>query len=267
MLFPWLCTVATLNAAWSLPVRAQDSQEAPQAVEQSARVTATEIPSERALEHYERGRLHYLGGRYRNALTELEIAVNLDPNSPDLVYNVARVYELLGEIDHAIAFYRRYLEMLPKGETEERARTLSTLQRLDGARHVVDSAPKAQPTMRVRGVADGAFWTLAGLGALSLVGAGTTGALAWVNQKESNDFRLGVDGSAKRRQSLVDRTHRLAVSSDAMLLMGVVLGVTAVLLYSVRERTVAAPPEPTRPYRIDVRASPAGAFLTLEANL
>ena len=51
------------------------------------RVPRTDVaPSapERALEHYNRGREHYLNGRYRDALQELEIAVNLDPTSPDL---------------------------------------------------------------------------------------------------------------------------------------------------------------------------------------
>ena len=87
---------------------------------------ASTTPPSEALQHYNRGRQHYQAGRYREALQELEVAVNLDPSSPNLVYNVARVYELLGEIDQAIAFYRRYRDMLPANERAERERTVLT---------------------------------------------------------------------------------------------------------------------------------------------
>ena len=88
----------------------------------------------------------------------------MTPRRRTSVYNVARVYELLGEIDQAIAFYRRYRDMLPRQEQPERERTLTTLQRLEGARHVIDHAPEPAEHQRKRGVADTPFWTFAGLG-------------------------------------------------------------------------------------------------------
>src|SRR5262245_24814610 len=62
--------------------------------------TGGRTPPDAAIQHYSIGREHYQAGRYREALNELEQAVRLDPASPNLVFNVARVYELLGEIDH-----------------------------------------------------------------------------------------------------------------------------------------------------------------------
>ena len=55
--------------------------------------TTEREPPAGAIERYNRGRAHYQAGRYREALAELEKALALDPNSPNLVYNVARVYE------------------------------------------------------------------------------------------------------------------------------------------------------------------------------
>src|SRR5262245_38941542 len=77
-------------------------------------------PPPEALAHYNRGRAHYQAGRYREAVVELEKALSLDPQSPNLVYNVARVYELLGDMERSIAFYERYKRMLPAQEREER---------------------------------------------------------------------------------------------------------------------------------------------------
>ena len=81
-------------------------------------------PPAEALTHYNRGRELYQAGRYREAVVELEDASRLDPGSANLVYNLARVYELLGELDLAIRHYQRYRAMLPPTETEELASTL-----------------------------------------------------------------------------------------------------------------------------------------------
>jgi tetratricopeptide (TPR) repeat protein len=228
----------------------------------------TRPPPADALAHYNRGREHYQAGRYRDALLELEVAVNLDPSSPNLVFNVARIYELLGEIDHAIAFYRRYLEMLPANELEERERTSLTLQRLEGARtHVVEEPTKAPPVVRERGVADAAFWTVAGIGALTLAGAAVTGALALTTERDSEQFRLGEDGSNAARQRLVDRSERFALACDTMLLAGVSLGVTAILLYALREKPVASARSADTKVDLDVRAWQDGAMIGLRGSL
>jgi tetratricopeptide (TPR) repeat protein len=248
-------------------LRAQD--KAPEASAEPAPKTEAATPSPSpppaALQHYERGRAHYLAGRYREALQELEQAMRLDPSSPNLVFNVARVYELLGEIDHAIAFYKRYRDMLPADELAERERTTQTLQRLEGARNeVVDEpvTPAAPPELE-RGVADRAFWSVLGVGAVTLAGAGATGLLALNEEREADDFRLGKDGTDKRRQQLVQRAERLALASDTMALVGTTFVITAVLLYAVRQRPVAN----TNAGGLDVKLSGHGAFLSWTGTL
>lgn len=244
-----------------LRVLAQAAAEVPS-------VTAGTAPPSAALKHYNRGREHYQAGRYREALQELEMAVNLDPSSPNLAYNVARVYELLGEIDQAIAFYRRYRDMLPANERAERERTVLTLQRLEGARvHVEGSTPPTIIIERKRGVADGAFWSVAGVGALALVGGGVTGVLALTTEHESDQYRLGKDGGPSGRNALVQRADRLALASDALLLGGAALGITAILLYTLRERTVSEPAAPASRFDLSVRAWSGGAFLSMQGNL
>ena len=61
------------------------------------------------------------------------------------MYNVARVYELLGELSKATSYYERYRAMLPVSETEERERVASILMRLQGARSHVVPEPVGPP--------------------------------------------------------------------------------------------------------------------------
>jgi tetratricopeptide (TPR) repeat protein len=227
---------------------------------------AQRTPPSAAIEHYNRGREHYQAGRYREALAELEQAVRLDPASPNLVFNVARVYELLGEIDHAIAFYRRYRDMLPASEQAERERTTLTLQRLEGARGqlVTEEPAKVAPSETKHGVADPTFWTVASLGALTLAGAGVVGYLALDAEKQSDAFVLGADGSAKRREKLVTRADHLALAGDTMLVVGATLTVAAVLLYVLREQPVVA--TPARP-TLDLKLAHGGAYLVWKGQL
>ncbi len=234
---------------------------------ESRTATASQAPA-KALEHYNRGRAHYLAGRYRQALQELEVAVNLDPTSPNLVYNVARVYELLGDIDQAIAFYRRYRDMLPAKEQAERERTVTTLQRLEGARAHAAANPPPKPVVieRKRGVADGVFWGVASMSALTLAGGGATGALALKMERDAERFRLGVDGGPHGRDLLVQRADRLALASDVLLISGASLGIAAILLYALRERPLR---EPTAGARLDlsVQAWSGGGLFSLRGPL
>jgi tetratricopeptide (TPR) repeat protein len=115
-------------------------------------------PPAEALEHYERGRREYLAGRYREALQELKVALALDPNSPNLVYNVARVNEDLADLDEAIKYYRRYHALLPPAAHEERDKTEKTIRRLQGAKDEQTqqriarerNAPREHPTPLAR---------------------------------------------------------------------------------------------------------------------
>src|SRR5687768_3439309 len=91
-------------------------------------------PPGEAVDYYQSGRRHFAAGRYREAVADLQRAREHDPNSPTLVYNLARVYELLGELDAAIESYEEYRRLLPSREREERARVAETVRRLRGAR-------------------------------------------------------------------------------------------------------------------------------------
>ena len=202
-------------------------------------------PPEQALEHYNRGRAFYQQGRYQDAVSELEAALALDPESPNLVYNLARVYELLGQIDRSIAYYRRYYDMLPSSERDERERVASTIQRLEGARKQplrpleTRTVPVVVPTER--GVADGAFWTVATLSLAALVAGGVMGGLALREEHKTQDFVLGRDGDVAERNTLANRADRLALATDISLASGAVGSLTSVLLYALRTRPVVQP--------------------------
>src|SRR5690606_33095147 len=143
-----------------------------------------------ALELFRTAREHYRVGRYSDAATDLERALILDPGSATLRYNLARVYELLGQLEQAHTAYRRYLELLPPDAAAERERTTATLARLEGAiaSGVADPEPEQEPEplremtgfvlVRERGVADPAFWITGGAGVAALVVAAITGGLA-----------------------------------------------------------------------------------------
>jgi tetratricopeptide (TPR) repeat protein len=230
-------------------------------------------PPAQALKHYERGRALYQAGRYREALTELQQALALDPNSPNLVYNVARVYELLGEIDLAIEHYVRYQKLLAPDQVEEIARVESTLQRLAGARHQVVPEPAPAPAQpsgpprRQRGVADAAFWTLTATATAALAAGGGVGFMALRADQEAEQFTIGEDGDRAEHDALVERADRLALASDITLLGGAALGVTAILLYALRTKPVLEAALPAPRAVVELGACAGGAMLSIRGRL
>ncbi len=232
--------VIALLCGTLVPVRAVRADDGSPAVHR---------PPAEALERYKRGREHYQAGRYREAVDELERARELDPGSPNLVYNLARVYELLGEIDHALPQYESYRDMLPASAVDERARVETTIQRLRGARSSL--VPKQEPERQLRppnliahterGVADTAFWTLASISLAALAAGGVAGVLALQTGHDARAFVLGRDGDLAALDRKADQADRLAVISDVSIAVGAVGGLTSILLYALRTRTIIEP--------------------------
>lgn len=205
----------------------------------------TRTPPSEALEHYNKGRAHYQAGRYRQAVGELELALRLDPGSPNLLYNLARVHELLGDIEQSIGYYERYRSMLPPSETAEHQRVTGAIERLRGAKqHVAKPVQKPPPPVLVpleRGVADGTFWTVATFSLAALAAGITTGTLAVREERAARDFVLGIDGDDEERRSIAQRADRLALASDGSLAAGAVGALTSVLLYALRSKPAIEP--------------------------
>lgn len=211
-------------------------------------------PPPEAVDFYQSGREHFEAGRYRQAIDDLERALTLDPSSATLVYNLARVHELLGNLDRSIEYYSRYLRLLPDSQVEERAHVQETLGRLRGARTHVDRPSHQGPPPEMaaedeprwvseRGVADLPFWVASGAAAALLVSGAVVGIVALEREALAQDFVVGSDGTLSERDAIADEADSLAVGADVLLLGGVAAGITAALLYALRTRTVERFPE------------------------
>jgi tetratricopeptide (TPR) repeat protein len=204
------------------------------------------------VQFYRSGREHFEAGRYREAIADLEQALALDPSSPTLVYNVARVYELLGELDEAIRYYQVYLQMLTPDEEDERSRVVETIERLEGARGQVGATTDVQPPdnphldrpviVEKHGVADAAFWGTAIGAAVLLAGGGILGAVALV-MKGNAECVVGDVCTLQERDDYAATSSSLALGADILLVTGGVAAITAMLLYVIRTREVETYPQ------------------------
>jgi tetratricopeptide (TPR) repeat protein len=213
-----------------------------------------EAPRE-SIELFQRARDHYQNGRYAQAAGDLERALALDPGSPTLLYNLARVYELSGEHERAVTIYQRYLEVIPESDLAERQRTELAIRRLEGAQEYTRPDEEAySQTLYVqqRGVADELFWTTLVIGGVATLVAVGLAIATSISDASLGSFVLGPDGDLGDREDLIDRTSTLALATDVTggVAGGVLLG--AVLLWVLRERTVELYPDGTTTAWIDV---------------
>lgn len=232
-----------------------------------------EAPPE-AIELYRSGREHYEAGRYREAIVDLKAALELDPESPNLIYNVARVSELLGNLDEAIAYYSRYLELLPRTEKEERDRIRSALRRLEGARRDVISlavkeerglkAPVPPSVIKRRGKADALFWISASTG-LAILATGTImGVMALDRQDQVNGFVLTPNNGLQDRDRLISEAENFALVADVAFGVGAGVVIGSALLFFLRETTIESEEEGTE---LDLFIDEQSATVLLKGNL
>lgn len=219
----------------------------------SAQATGHEPPAE-AMVLFESAREHYRNGRYPEASEELERALVLDPSAPTLLYNLGRVYELMGEYDRAITTYERLLAVTPDASADERAQTETTLARLRGARDNATPPPTVEdvgtmeegPTfVRERGVADEAFWGVAATGAVLALGAGAMAISALLMRQGVDQWVLGRDGTLEDRDAQLSLAQNLGLAADITGGVSVAAFITAVGLFVFRERTYEVWPSGT----------------------
>ncbi len=76
-------------------------------------------PAERRLKSIERGHAHLLEQNYAKARVEFSTALQIEPDDPDTMFELARVHEKLGDASKAIRLYAGTLEV---DETHSKAR-------------------------------------------------------------------------------------------------------------------------------------------------
>lgn len=255
--------------------------------------TSVEAQSRAAVRHYERGREHYQAGRYPEAAEELEEAHRLDPNSPTLAYNLARVYELMGDYDRATSYYSRLIEMTPEDDAQH-VSAQAALERVRGAQAALDAQREEQlaadeerrareeqarqealreaerqareeATVETerrlgrRGRADGLFYGSAALAIGALGGGSVLGFYALRQDNEADDWVVGPNHSARQRSAAQASARRMAIGADLLLGTGVAAGVSALLLYYLRERH----PQPDLASELRFALQPSHAGVTL----
>jgi tetratricopeptide (TPR) repeat protein len=209
-----------------------------------------------AKQHFENALKLYRSGQYRDAIVELDHAIELDPDAKDLHYNRGLVHEKLGEIDLAIISFRRFTEL--ETDPKELERVIQIIHRLEGAKQnvktdepvapppptetpksaavVVVERDKPQPVQaeKRKGRLD-AWVYVTGGAAIVALGVGTYyGVQALRTQPSSNDA-TGPDHTVYGLQDQQRRAHDYAITADIAIGVGIALGGAAALLYFTRD--------------------------------
>lgn len=247
------------SSLWAHPLTAQDRE-----------------PPAEAMQFFERARESYREGRYPDAADDLERALVLDPNAPALLFNLGRVYELMGRYDDAINVYMRLRAVTPATETEELARTEQILERLEGAREHAAPPPTVEtvgtieqgPTfVRERGVADEAFWATLITGGVIVIGAAIAGGLALSWHSSLTGRVLGEGGyTYDNYTSDLNTAQILGGIADVAGGLGGATIIGALLLFGLRERVYEQWPTEGTGARVgaslDLNVGPMGFALT-----
>jgi tetratricopeptide (TPR) repeat protein len=213
--------------------------------------------------HDEARELH-AHGRYRAAVAKLEAALALDPEGRELVYNLALIHERLGEVDAAVRYYRRYVEMTP--EPREREKIEGVLRRIEGAKQdlvvardgaappVASAAPAPSVAAPPRSFGPWVMVTGA-VGAMGLF----TGVVLGVSALERSPGAGAATGPGVTADDLIadaKAAHRQAIGADVSLLVGLAASGAALGLYF----TSRPSPKPAAP-RVDLALGPLAGTL------
>lgn len=228
LLLAWLVWVgqllASAHALAQVPTSGPSVAAAP---ESSAEVEARK--------HFEQALELYRSGRYALARDELKAAAALDPNGKDLFFNLALVYEKLGQLSEAIAALERYQQL--ETEPKERERAQVTIVRLRGAEVAAPPfaatapcapAPAPPPRSRLTPVVIAA----ASLAVVSLVVGSVFGAKALADDPAGE--RTSTTQSVEALRARGERAEREAVVADVAFAVAAASAGTAIAVWALQ---------------------------------
>ncbi len=182
---------------------------------------------------------------YVGAAQAYQAAYNLKPN-PNLLYNIARIYEKAGKFEDAIAYYEKFakqpdIKLDARKDAIERLKALREVVALDKPpepdpkdepkdttptepEKIVEATPDPEPEPVGETNYTPAIITL-GAGVLALGGGGAMGALAANAASEAEDATSLADF-----QTAAQNGSTYALAADGLFVLGGALTVTGVIL-------------------------------------
>jgi tetratricopeptide (TPR) repeat protein len=173
-----------------------------------------------ALQLFSDGKKAYKQGDMQTAIKDLEAAYELEP-APVLLYNLARAYEGIGELEKAVSAYEHFLSAEPNAEDRGAIETrLATLKRQiaeQSQKQAPAAPPEVAPEVVVvpRSPSVAPFFVLAAGGAGVLLGGVFGGLALGENHSQNAPTTSQLDG-----QSAHDRATSFAVASDVGFVAG-----------------------------------------------
>ena len=176
---------------------------------------------EEAQRIYKMGQDAYQKGRYESAFNSFQQAYQLT-NAPDLLYNLAKVANRLGQKEVAVGYYKQYLA----GHPEDEAAVQKELDDYLGQNAVVKPLPQAPEPQADPQVPRWVQWALIG------TGAGLLGL----------SVGLLVAGGVTPAETAADQTQRRSMLASGGVLGGIGLAATVGgVVLRLRSNRVPAP--------------------------
>jgi tetratricopeptide (TPR) repeat protein len=232
----------------------------------------------------EEGAALYAARDYRHAIEKFiqAYAVDADPN---LLFNIARCYEELGEVDAAIEKYETFLKT-PGADTRGRQRARESLATLREARDraaepppartpaAAETSPAAAPAAPAPEAAEGSSvlpWVTLG-GSLAFAAVGTTFYLMGASDHGKVTDARGYGDSSAVSEMTRRQADDLVSSGDTKKLIGGIsfglagaLAATYVVLLITDDETESEP-EPAGNLALSLAPSPRGAQFSLHGS-
>lgn len=244
--------------AQATPAQASPEPATPEAPpsppEQQAPADAELARELEAKHHFQLGSTFYDSGRFREAAEEFDEAYRLS-GRPELLYNLYVAYRDAGQLADAVEALSAYLKAVPnapdrinlKARLESLEAQLAARREQEAAAPQPDQPPALSAQEQVSDappVRSVVPWVLMGAGSALVVASIGTGLAAKSGSDELAEVCNDDRECPASEQDTIDRTRRLAITTDALWASGAAVAVTGLVLWLTgaldRERPPAA---------------------------
>lgn len=187
---------------------------------------------------YTQGATHFNRGQFSDALVKFQEAYKVYP-APNLLFNMARCYQALGQMDLAVTTYQRFtaqpgIDAATKQQAEKKIEEIeAAVKETGGARRTTAAAGTAAGAQKEPLSFSPWQYVLLGVGGAAIIGGGVAMGLGFAKASDADNRRKDENLPATEYDALISDADTMKAIGYAMLGVGGALAITGAVLWII----------------------------------
>lgn len=193
---------------------------------------------------YTQGATHFNRGQFSEALEKFQEAYKVYP-APNLLFNMARCYQALGQMDLAVTTYQRFIaqpgiDQATKQQAEQKVKEIEAAVKATGGARPTGTAAATAAGEQKEPVSFSPWqYVMLGVGGAAIIGGGVTMGIGFSNASDAETRKDNGELDTEEYDALISDANTMKAIGYALLGVGGALAIAGSVLWIIEAMDAA----------------------------